>query len=102
MEISSFIVTPTLVENDFEKEFITELVESFYKSLRWCLSLILKNLKTPFKSLKPILSQYIESKKDVRGATEAAFLEQMVSYLERDVDEWCHLNREDLTPLIEE
>ena len=48
--------------------------------------MILKNSKTPFESLKAILSRAIKSIGDVEGTTEATFLEQMVSDLERDVD----------------
>jgi len=33
-----------------EKEFVAELVDSFYKSLEGCLSLVLKGSTTPFRS----------------------------------------------------
>ena len=64
--------------------------------------LILKNSQTSFVALKSILSQAIESVRDVGGVTEAASLEVMVNNIERDVDEWCHLNHLGLTLLIEE
>ena len=96
LDTSSSIIAPSLVEVYFEKKFIAE----FYKSLRRCLSIILKGSRNPFESLNLILFCAIESIKDVGGAIENAFLEQMVKNLERDVGEWCCQNQSDLTPLI--
>jgi len=44
-----------------EKEFIVEMVENFYKSLKRSIALILKGLTTSIVALKVVLSRNIES-----------------------------------------
>jgi len=44
-----------------EKEFIVEMVENFYKSLKRSIALILKGLTTSIAALKVVLSRNIES-----------------------------------------
>ena len=44
-----------------EKEFVAEMVDSFYKSLKWPIALILKGSITSFVALKVVLSCNIES-----------------------------------------
>ena len=44
-----------------ENEFVTELVDSFYKSLKRSIALILKGSTTSFSALKVVLSRSIES-----------------------------------------
>ena len=61
------VVSPPDVA-DLEEEFIMELIDSFYNSLRWCLLLVLKDMKTLFESLKVILTYSIKSIKYVGGA----------------------------------
>jgi len=64
-------IAPPSLEVDFKDEFIEELVEGFYKSLKRCLSMIFKSTRTTFASWRPIFSRAIESIRDVRGVTEA-------------------------------
>ena len=72
-----------------ENEFVAELVDSFYKSLKRSIALILKGSTTSFSALKVVLSRSIDSIRDFRGDDQAATLELLVDRLERDVDEWC-------------
>jgi len=44
-----------------EKEFVDEMVDSFYKCLKRSIALILKGTTTSFSTLKVVLSQNIES-----------------------------------------
>ena len=43
------------------KEFVAEMVDGFYKSLKQSIALILKGSTTSFATLKVVLSQNIES-----------------------------------------
>ena len=52
-----------------ENEFVAELVDSFYKSLKRSIALILKGSTTSFSALKVILSRSIESIRDLEGMT---------------------------------
>jgi len=61
-----------------EKEFMAEMVDSFYKSLKWSIALILKGSTTAFAALKVVLSRNIESIRDFRGDDQAAALELLV------------------------
>ena len=99
METSPSAIISSPIEDDFEKELIAELVDNFYKSSRRCLSLILKNLKTPFESLKLILSQAIER---IVTLEEPPRSLSWSRWLVRDVDKRHRLNQVDLTLLIEE
>ena len=83
-----------------EKEFVAEMVDSFYKSLKRSVALVLKGSTTSFSALKVILSRNIESIRDFRGDDQAAALELLVERLERDVDEWHHLSNSDLDSSI--
>jgi len=65
-----------------EKEFMAEMVDSFYKSLKRSIALILKGLTISFSALKVILSQNIESIRDFRGDDQAAALELLVEKFE--------------------
>ena len=51
--------SPRVVEA--EQEFVAEMVDSFYKSLKRSVALILKGSTTSFSALKVVLSQNIES-----------------------------------------
>ena len=44
-----------------ENEFVAELVDNFYKSLKRSIALILKGATTSFSALKVVLSRSIES-----------------------------------------
>jgi len=44
-----------------EKEFVAEMVDSFYKSLKRSVALVLKGSTTSFSALKVVLSRNIES-----------------------------------------
>ena len=50
-----------------EKEFVTEMVNNFYKSLKWSIALILKGSTTSLAALKVVLSRNIESPRFQRG-----------------------------------
>ena len=54
--------SPGVVEA--EKEFVAEMVDSFYKSLKRSVALVLKGSTTSFSALKVILSRNIESNRD--------------------------------------
>ena len=90
-----------MLDDDFQDEFIAELVNSFYKSLRRCLLTVLKSILTSFASWRPILSLVIESIRDVGGISAAAYLEELLNRLEGDIDEWRRLNQLDPTPMVE-
>ena len=64
-----------------EKEFMAEIVDSFYKSLKRSVSLVLKGSTTSFSALKVVLSRNIESIRDFRGDDQAAALELLVKGL---------------------
>ena len=82
--------SPGVIEVD--KEFVVEMVDSFYKSLKRSVALVLKDLTTSFSALKVVLSRNIESIRDFGGDDQAAALELLVERLEKDVDEWRHLS----------
>ena len=50
---------PGVVE--VENEFVAELVDSFYKSLKQSIALVLKGSTTSFSALKVVLSRSIDS-----------------------------------------
>ena len=52
-----------------EKEFVDEMVDSFYKSLKRSVTLVLKGSTTSFSTLKVVLSQNIESIETSEGMT---------------------------------
>ena len=85
-----------------EKKFVSEIVDSFYKSLKRSIALILKDSTTSFLALKVVLSRNIESIRDFRGDDQAAALELLVEKFEKDVDEWRHLSNSYLNPLVDE
>ena len=58
-----------------ENEFVAELVDSFYKSLKRSIALILKGSTTSFSTLKVVLSRSIENIQDFGGDNQAAALE---------------------------
>jgi len=51
--------SPEVVEA--EKEFVAEMVDSFYKSLKQSIALVLKGSTTSFSTLMVVLSRNIES-----------------------------------------
>ena len=57
--------SPGVIET--EKEFVVEMVVSFYKSLKRSIALILKGSTTSFSALKVVLSRNIESIRDFGG-----------------------------------
>ena len=78
------------------------MVDSFYKSLKRYVALILKGSTTSFSALKVVLSRNIESIRDFRGGDQAAALELLVERLENDVGEWRCLSGSDLDSSINE
>ena len=88
-------IAPPSLEVDFKDEFIEELVEGVYKSLKRYLSMILKSTYTSFASWRPIFSWAIESIWDVGGVTEAEFLEELINNLEKNIGEWTNLRQLD-------
>ena len=84
-EMSSLVASPPS-GGDLEEEFIAELIDSFYNSLRWCLYLVFKGVKTPFKSLKSMLVYAIESIKAVGGPQRVKSVEQLVENFEKDMN----------------
>jgi len=81
--------SPGVIE--VEKEFLAEMIATFYKSLR-CISLLLKGSTNLFEFLKVVLTQNIENIRGFRGTDQAASLELIVEDLEKDVSEWHRLN----------
>jgi len=81
---------------------MTEMIDTFYKSLKRCISLVLKGSTTPFEFLKVVLIRNIETIRDFGGTDQAASLELIVEDLEKDVGQWRHLNSSNLTPFVEE
>ena len=57
---------------------MVEMVDSFYKSQKRSIALILKGSITLFSAIKVVHSQNIESIRDFRGDDEAAALELLV------------------------
>jgi len=87
---------------EVEKKFVADMIDTFYKSLKGCISLVLKGSTSPFEFLNVVLTRNIETIRDFGGTDQAASLELIVKDLEKDVDEWCHLNSSSLTPFVEE
>ena len=81
---------------------MAEIVDSFYKSLKRSVALVLKGSTTSFSALKVVLSRNIESIRDFGGGDQAAVLELLVARLERDVDEWHRLSNSDLGSSVNE
>jgi len=50
VETLSLVTASPLGIVDLEEELIMELIDNFYNSLRRCLLLVLKGMKTPFRS----------------------------------------------------
>ena len=71
-----------------EKEFVAEMVDSFYKSLKRSIALILKGSTTSFSTLKVVLSRNIESIRDFGGDDQADALEVLVEKFEKGMGEW--------------
>jgi len=63
---------------------------------------VLKGSTSPFEFLKVILTQNIETIRDLGRADQAASLKLIVEDLKKDVGEWRRLNSTDLTPFVEE
>jgi len=85
-----------------EKEFVAEIVDSFYKSLKRSVALVLKGSTISFFALKVVLSRNIESIRDFGGDDQAVALELLVARFERDVDEWRCLSNSDLGSSVNE
>ena len=85
-----------------ENEFMAELVDSFYKSLKRSIALVLKGSTTSFSALKVVLSRGIDSIWDFGGDDQAATLELLVDRLGRDVDDWRRLSHSDLESSVNE
>ena len=94
------IALPSIEVNSHD-EFIGELVEGFYKSLKRFLPIIFKSTRTSFDSWRPIFSRATESIQDVEQIIKAESLEKLITNLEKDISEWSKLRKLDLTPLIE-
>jgi len=94
-------IAPPPLEIDFKDEFIEEIVEGFYKSLKRYLCMIFKSTRTSFASWRLIFSQAIESIRDVGGATETESLEELIKNLEKNISEWNNLRQLNLTPMVE-
>jgi len=75
-----------------ENEFVTEMVDSFYKRLKQFIAMILKGSTTLFAAQKVVLSHNIESIQDFGGDNQATALELLVEKFEKDVDEWRYLS----------
>ena len=60
VEVLSSGITRSPGVIEAEKEFIAEMVDSFYKSLKPSIALILKGLTTSFLALKVVLYRNIE------------------------------------------
>ena len=78
------------------------MIDTFYKSLKRCISLVLKGSTSLFEFLKVVLIRNIETIRDFRKTDQASSLELIGEDLEKDVEEWCHLNKSDLSLLVEE
>jgi len=85
-----------------ENEFVSDIVDSFYKGLKRSIDLVLKGSTMSFSTLKVVLSCSIKSIQDFGGNNQAAALELLVDQFERDVEEWCRLSRSDLESLVDE
>ena len=78
-----------------KNEFMAKLVNSFYKSLKRSIALVLKGLTFSFSTLKVVLSRSIDNIRDFRGDNQAATLELLVDRLEKDEDKWRRLSHLD-------
>ena len=67
-----------------EEEFILELIDNLYNGLKRCLAMVLKGSKTPFESMKTILTRAIENVKNADGAGQTGPLEQLIENFEKD------------------
>jgi len=92
--------SPGLIEAEIE--FVVEMVDSFYKSLKRFIALILKGSTTSFSALKVVLSRNIESIRDFGGDDQAAALELLVEKFDKDVGEWRHLSSSNLDSSVDE
>ena len=99
-ETSPSGLTRSLGVIEVEKEFVAKMIDSFYKGLKRCISLVLKGSTTSFEFLKVVLTQNIETFRDFSGTNEAPFLELIMADFEKDVGEWHRLNCSDLTPFV--
>ena len=102
IEVLSSGITRSPGVIEAEKKFVAEMVDNFYKSLKWSIALLFKGSTTSFAALKVVLSRNIESIHDFRGDDQAAALEVLVEKFEKKVGEWCYLNSSDLNPLVDE
>ena len=67
LETSFLAIAPPLGGDDLEEEYISELIDHFFKSLKRCLYLVLKGMEALFESLKSKLIYVIEGVKVVGG-----------------------------------
>ena len=102
VKVLSSEITRLLGVIEAEKEFVTKMVDNFYKSLKWSIALILKGSTTSLAALKVVLSRNIESIRDFGGDDQAAALELLVAKFEKDMGEWRYLSSSDLNPSVDE
>ena len=81
VEALALATTRSLGVVEAEKEFVAEMVDSFYKSLKRSVALVLKGSTTSFSGLKVVLSRNIDSVRDFGGDDQAAALELLVESL---------------------
>ena len=81
---------------------MAEMIDTFNKSLKRYISLVLKGSTSPFKFPKVVLIRNIKTIKDFGRIDQATSLKLILEDLEQDVGEWRHLNSSDLTPFVEE
>ena len=66
---------------------MVEMIDTFYKSLKRCISLVLKGSTSPFEFLKVVLTRNIETIRAFGRTDQAASLELIVENFEQDVGE---------------
>jgi len=59
---SKLIRSPRVIE--VENEFVAEIIDTFYKSLKRCISLVSKGSTSPFEFLEVVLTRNIEIIRD--------------------------------------
>ena len=100
VEVLSSGITHSPGVIEAEKEFIAEMADIFYKSLKWSIAFF-EGLTTLI-ALKVVLSRNIESIWDFEGDDQAATLELLVEKFKKDVGEWRQLSNLDLNPSVDE
>jgi hypothetical protein len=85
---------------DLEEDLLQGFIRNFHDNIQRCVSLMTKGWKTPFSSMKIILTRSVDNIRDIGGDERAAPFDQIISDFERDVNLWKENPQVDISSFI--